>query len=187
MILTYYTGDVPELTPTELALYGKLDPVRQMTRAAIRRYVNQHRELLSGRVLDYGCGKRGTCPIPQPYRSMLPSTEYVGWDLGDPPITEEQDGTFDAILCTQVLQNAPEPAELMCAFYRWLKPGGYLVLTYPVAWEEIEYELWRFTAKGIWGMAHRANFNLVEQAPICSVRLDGSLNLVLVEGSVWRK
>ena len=181
--LTYYTGDAAELTPTELALYGKLDPVRQATRSAIRRFVNENRELMSGRCLDYGCGKLGTCPVPQPYRSMLAATEYVGYEPGD----AAPSGHFDSILCTQVLQNVEFPREIIGRFAAWMKPGAHLVLTYPVAWEEIEDERWRFTQKGIWYLAHEAGLQVLRQEPIVSVQLDGALNLVLVEGLVARK
>lgn len=53
--------------------------------------------------------------------------DYVGniWDL------EEKDGTFDAILCTEVFEHIPYPIETMTEFSRLLTKGGKLILTAP--------------------------------------------------------
>ena len=179
--LTYYTGDGVELSPAEQSLYGRNDVVRQATRAGIRRWVNEHRELLTGRVLDYGCGKPGTCAIPQPYRSLLmPDAVYVGWEPGD----VFDFFHYDAILCTQVLQNVDDPLEVMRCFAELLKPDGALVLTYPVAWEEIEQERWRFTRQGIWALCHEAGLEIRCHECLARVVLDGALSLALVNGLV---
>jgi len=183
MTLTYYSGDAPHLSPVELALYGKCDPVRQMVRSSIRRYVAAHREILTGRLLDYGCGKPGTCAIPQPYRPILTCSEYVGWEPGDPPPT----GGFDSLLCTQVIQNIDEPSDAARYFEAVMRHGAHAVITYPVAWEEIETELWRFTHRGAWKLAHDAGFDVVDQSTLCRVVLDGALSLSLVNGMVLRK
>jgi SAM-dependent methyltransferase len=41
------------------------------------------------------------------------------------------DGSFDAILCTEVLEHLPEPVAALKELSRLLKPGGTLVLTAP--------------------------------------------------------
>lgn len=53
--------------------------------------------------------------------------DYVGniWNI------EEADGTFDSILCTEVLEHVPYPNETLKEFGRLLKPGGKLILTAP--------------------------------------------------------
>jgi SAM-dependent methyltransferase len=53
--------------------------------------------------------------------------DYVGdiWDI------KEADGTFDAILCTEVFEHIPYPVETVREFSRLLKPGGKLILTAP--------------------------------------------------------
>jgi SAM-dependent methyltransferase len=175
-----------DITPTELALYGKGDLVRLVTRTAIRRFVSANSELMLGKVLDFGAGKAGTCAIPQPYRSLLPAgAGYVPWEPGDPD--PRKWAPFDAILCTQVLQNVEDPAAQVAAFRDWLKPGGWLVMTYPAAWEEIESEFWRFTKKGAWLLCHKAGLNIVTNETIGSVVLDGCLNLSLVNGMVAQR
>ena len=40
-------------------------------------------------------------------------------------------GSFDAILCSEVLEHVPEPTHALDEFLRLLKPGGILILTAP--------------------------------------------------------
>jgi len=43
------------------------------------------------------------------------------------------DASFDAILCSEVLEHVPEPTHALDEFARLLKPGGRLILTAPFA------------------------------------------------------
>ena len=43
------------------------------------------------------------------------------------------DASFDAILCSEVLEHVPEPTHALDEFARLLKPGGSLILTAPFA------------------------------------------------------
>ena len=43
----------------------------------------------------------------------------------------EPDASFDAILCSEVLEHVPEPTHALDEFQRLLKPGGQLILTAP--------------------------------------------------------
>lgn len=45
----------------------------------------------------------------------------------------EPDESFDAILCSEVLEHIPEPPKALDEFARLLKPGGTLILTAPFA------------------------------------------------------
>ena len=53
--------------------------------------------------------------------------DYVGdiWDIN------EKESTFDAILCTEVLEHIPHPIKTIEEFNRLLKKGGQLILTAP--------------------------------------------------------
>lgn len=180
MKMEFTSGSALELTAAEQSLYGTMDRVRQMTNAGIRRFVANHRELLQGRVLDYGAGKQGTCRIPQPFRELIGAEAYHPWEPGDPGVT----GAFDAILCTQALQNVEDPQEIMSEFRKLLRKDGALVLTYPVTWEPIEKEFWRFTPKGMWLLCHIAGLKIITTEILAEVTLDGSLTLPLVAGVV---
>lgn len=45
----------------------------------------------------------------------------------------ESDSSFDAILCSEVLEHIPNPTRALDEFARLLKPGGKLILTAPFA------------------------------------------------------
>jgi SAM-dependent methyltransferase len=55
--------------------------------------------------------------------------DYVGdiWDIG------EVDASFDAILCTEVIEHVPFPIQTLQEFSRLLRPGGTLIMTAPNA------------------------------------------------------
>lgn len=96
-------------------------------------------------VLDVGAG---TCP----YRKLFAhcnykthdfkqyegvklggSTEYGNIDyVSDIIAIPVPDSSFDAVICTEVLEHVPEPIEALREFARILKPGGRLLLTAPL-------------------------------------------------------
>ena len=41
------------------------------------------------------------------------------------------DASFDAILCSEVLEHVPEPTHALNEYARLLKPGGGIILTAP--------------------------------------------------------
>lgn len=49
-------------------------------------------------------------------------------DITNIPI---QDSSFEAILCTEVLEHVPDPIDAIREFYRLLKPNGILIVTVP--------------------------------------------------------
>lgn len=96
------------------------------------------------RVLDVGAG---SCP----YRSLFAHCEYRAQDFAalkddqlrfggygkidyvcDAASIPSDDGSFDAILCTEMLEHVPDPVAVIKEFARLLKPGGQLMLTAPL-------------------------------------------------------
>ncbi len=59
------------------------------------------------------------------------------WDYGQLDIISDitaipkEDASFDAILCTEVLEHIPDPNAALKEFKRLLRPGGTLILTAP--------------------------------------------------------
>lgn len=116
---------------------------------------------LKGRVLDYGCGK-------QPYREIVQAGggEYIPFDRAHFPANQSGDvgeepfaTTYDAILCTQVIQYAEFPPDLMRAFKA---RGRVLVMTYPTNWPEVQdVDLHRFTKAGMTRLLDRAGFTIL--------------------------
>lgn len=149
--------------------------LRELESASIRAFVQSAADegYLSGRVLDYGCGR-------QPYRDIVEAAggEYLPFDRVDFPAScAEQDwgdddaeiGPLDAILCTQVIQYIEDPFALLQRMPSLLGGlrhvdlgGGCLVMTYPTNWPEVEREdLHRFTKAGMERLLTEAGFTIV--------------------------
>ncbi len=66
-------------------------------------------------------------------------------------------GCFDAILCTQVLQDCADPPGALRLMSWLLKSGGNLVLTYGTCWREVDVnDKFRFTFAGMEDIIRRA-------------------------------
>jgi SAM-dependent methyltransferase len=108
-----------------------------------REWVTQQAKLLpnGSRVLDVGAG------VGQ-YRTLFTHCEYYAQDFGQEIATVGkytkldyvcditampiEDGSFDAVLCTEVLEHVPEPAEALREMGRIVRSGGRLLLTAPL-------------------------------------------------------
>lgn len=62
-----------------------------------------------------------------------------GWDqsqldiVSDIASIPEPDGSFEAVMCIEVLEHVPHPVDALRELARLLRPGGYLVVTAPFA------------------------------------------------------
>jgi SAM-dependent methyltransferase len=91
------------------------------------------------RVLDVGAG---SCP----YRPLFYTQDFVGLKqdqlrhgiygridyMCDASAIPVADASFDAILCTEVLEHVPQPVAVVSEIARILRPSGILILTAPL-------------------------------------------------------
>jgi SAM-dependent methyltransferase len=119
-----------------------------------------------GRLLDLGCGNA-------PYRDWFVGQvqHYVTAD--HPPVSPAvqvacdmqhlpfANGSFDTVLCTQVLEHIPRPWLAAGEIMRILKPGGILILSCPQYWvlHEIPHDYFRFTPYGLRVLFPEGNWN----------------------------
>ena len=107
-----------------------------------------------GKVLDVGAQY---CPYYPLFKDKCES--YTSLDLVDTPIVdivcsaEEMqldDGAFDLVLCTQVLEHVRNPQRVVDECHRVLKPGGILLATAPSIFPEhgSPADNWRFMPDG---------------------------------------
>ena len=107
------------------------------------------------RILDVGCGVK-------PYRPFFAdlASEYVGLDVVPTPdadvvgFVEEmplEAGSFDLVLCTQVLEHCEDPARAVAELRRVTAPGGrVLASTHGVqVYHPSPHDYWRWTHEGL--------------------------------------
>lgn len=107
--------------------------------------VDQAAQLKPGtRILDVGAG---SCP----YRGYFAHCDYFTQDVGrlepeqlrhggygqidfvgDASEIDTADASFDAVICTEMIEHHPEPVRVVREFGRLLRPGGVLLLTAPL-------------------------------------------------------
>lgn len=97
----------------------------------------------------------------QPYRSLIDAgrARYTAVDLtitplvnvaGDAQQLPFASDSFDLVICTQMLEYAPEPPRVMAEIRRVLKNGGYLLMSVPSVFpRDADGDRWRFLAPGI--------------------------------------
>ena len=126
---------------------------------------------ITGQVLDVGCGS-------MPYRSLfVGASAYHGLEIDqprnrrNPNVTHFYNGdlfpmagsAYQLVICSQVLEHAFNPEQLLAEIFRVLQPGGYLLLTIPFFWPEHEqpHDSQRFTSYGLRHRLEAIGFELV--------------------------
>ena len=163
--------DVSALTPSELASWPggeRRDPPRSdrhyLVLASLAEQLREEApRLLAGRddavVLDIGCGGKPYLPIFAPF-----AARYVGVDAAPGPMVDHvisaeslpfEDGSFDLVLCTQVLEHVQDPAAVLAEIHRLLRPGGAALISthgvflYHPDPPDTDGDYWRWTHAGL--------------------------------------
>jgi SAM-dependent methyltransferase len=157
----------PVCSPYSLDSYH----VRHSIVTALRKVV----PLLSGTVLDIGCGQ-------MPYKSLvlgvpsrvdryvgldLPSSQYyhytpdLTWDGRTIPLS---DSSIDCALATEVLEHCPEPSVVLSEVSRVLKPEGLFFATVPFLWplHDIPFDEFRYTPFSLQRLLAAAGFSQIQ-------------------------
>lgn len=126
-----------------------------------------------GDLLDIGCGNKPYTPF---FEGKL--TSYVGCDIIQSdrnlvdiicPATDIPlpDNCKDTVFTTQVIEHVADHKGLLAEAFRILKPGGYLILSGPMAWEHHEepYDFFRFTKYGFEYLLNERGFTDLEIIP----------------------
>jgi SAM-dependent methyltransferase len=107
------------------------------------------------RILDVGCGVKPYYPF-----FAARSSSYVGVDVVPNPAADllgpvealpVEDGSFDLVLCTQVLEHCDDPARAVRELRRVTAPAGrVLASTHGVqVYHPSPQDLWRWTHEGL--------------------------------------
>jgi SAM-dependent methyltransferase len=101
--------------------------------------VREYLASTTGRILDVGCGtSRITQSLPGAVGMDLalrklrwlrdPGRHLVQGDMNDPPFL---DGSFDAVICSEVIEHIPRERVRLERLVRLLRPGGLLIVGTP--------------------------------------------------------
>ncbi len=140
--------DPPRSSPT----YAVRAPLARWLRAEA---VRAHVDLGRYRVLDVGCGQKPYEPFFVPYADT-----YIGVDPVENPRAELRgpvealpvdDGSFELVLCNQVLEHADDPAQAVRELWRAAAPGGRLLLSThgTQVYHPSPADYWRWTHAGL--------------------------------------
>ncbi|WP_370906495.1 SAM-dependent methyltransferase (plasmid) [Ensifer sp. WSM1721] len=120
-------------------------------------------------VLDAGAGS-------QPYRHLFDHCRYEAADFEkvDKPYAKStyvcdlvsipvEDGRFDAVALNQVLEHLSDPLAALAELHRVLKPGGSMICSAPLFYEEHEqpYDFFRYTQYAWRHLMAKAGFEIV--------------------------
>lgn len=125
------------------------------SRKRLRAWLEQAAQSMpaGSRVLDAGAGDA-------PYRHLFGHVQYESADfeaVAKPYATQTytcdlvaipvEDGRFDRVICSQVLEHIPEPMTVLRELCRVTRPGGDLWLSAPLFYEEHEqpFDYFRYT------------------------------------------
>ena len=142
---------------------------------------------LTGRLLDFGCGRK-------PYENLFKVQEYIGVDMEDTghehknsKIDVYYDGknipfpndSFDAVFCSEVFEHVFNLDEIIAEINRVTKKNGRILITVPFSWNEHEvpYDFARYTSFGITHLLEKNGFEVTE--------LRKSGNFVRVNFQLW--
>ena len=171
---------LPKMCETKQSLHDDFG-IKSKYSDTSRWYVNRFIHSIAGqlkpglRLLDAGAGE---CA----YKHCLSHLDYIATDLAVGDVDWNytnldviarlhslcfQDDSFDAVLCTQVLEHLEWPRESVAEFYRVLKPGGLLFITVPMAQNEhqVPYDFFRYTSFGVRSICEHAGFVVIEVLP----------------------
>ncbi len=127
-------------------------------------------------VLDAGAGE---CVYARyfshcTYRAVDLAIGEPAWNYGNVDVVAFlddlpfDDASFDAVLCTQVLEHLEWPRECVAELHRVLRPGGWLFLTAPMAHNEHQepHDFFRYTSFGLKSICTHAGFREVTVTPL---------------------
>jgi SAM-dependent methyltransferase len=151
--------------PAEWPGEGHRRPKRSWVTYAVRKHLSAWLEQEAQRaaadfgryrVLDIGCGKKPYYPYFAPN-----AIAYVGVDIDvENPMADlvgpvedlpVEDGSFDVVICTQVLEHTGDPDQAVSELYRATAPGGrVLASTHGVqVYHPSPVDYWRWTHEGL--------------------------------------
>lgn len=158
------------------AHYPVYRPSFMAMRIAGERIRHMAETYLGGKLLDIGCGEKWK-------QDLIGHTvdQYLGLDhpgtahdsssvdrFGTAYDIPAEDGEFDSVICTSVLEHLEEPAQALRECRRILKTGGHALFTMPQSWHihEEPRDFYRYTRYGLEYLFEQSGLSIVELQPL---------------------
>lgn len=142
--------------------------IRKDLKTTLLKFIPQ----LTGRMLDYGCGRK-------PYINLFTVSEYIGADIENEGHAHDQeeieilfdgkklpvpDNSFDSAFSSEVFEHVFNPDETLQEIYRVLKPGALFLLSVPFVWNEHEVpnDYARYSSFGFPYLLKKNGFEIIE-------------------------
>ncbi len=126
-------------------------------------FIETHRELFKGPILEIGSRDYGTTPNLRP---LFQGVSYLGVDMQAGQGVDQQidlsldfaevdaalgGKRFGTIFCLSVLEHCRQPFKMCENIAKLLEPGGVVYVSAPFSWEFHGYpsDYWRFTPEGL--------------------------------------
>jgi SAM-dependent methyltransferase len=142
----------------------------------LQRFLEQHfGSGQGGTVLDLGAGSKPYAPLYERYFTSATAVD-VPYSLHDTNTVDVfasaddlpfDDGSFDCIICTEVLEHCRDPRAVMAEIGRILKPGSYAFVTTPflIPLHEMPFDYYRYTPSALEDLAVRAGLTVIAISP----------------------
>src|SRR3989344_3923586 len=134
-----------------------------------RQVIIYAQKYIGGKTLDFGAGERAK------YREIIKqkSQEYIAFDMkpgknidvvGDALNTPFDDGAFDTVISTQVLEHVEKPWLMVKEIRRILSENGICILTAPfmVPYHADPHDYFRYTKEGLQSLFINEGFEIIE-------------------------
>lgn len=144
-----------------------------MGKIALYRAIRIRQRIITGNVLDFGCGAK-------PYESLFKNCKsYIGVDIEISGHDHESsfvdyfyngetlpwgDSEFDSVVSFEVFEHLPDPRKSVEEIKRIMKPNGTFLLTVPFLYGEHEtpYDFQRWTSYGLVKFLSEVGFKDIE-------------------------
>lgn len=141
--------------------------IYQVERKLLKNAIAKFSHYISGDVLDVGGGSfhryAGLFKKKTKYSTLDINPESHPDVLGSATAIPVKEGSFDSIVCTQVIGDVLEPSKVIKEFHRVLKSGGTILLTEAFLNEmhDEPNDFWRFTNFVLKNMFEEAGFKIL--------------------------
>ncbi len=154
--------------PTEVGVGSRL--MADLIAASYDENLRQHAR---GRLLDLGCGKvplfaaysgYATDVVCVDWERTLHRNEYVDYECDLTSVLPFDDGAFDTVLLSDVLEHVPQPEHLCKEMARVLSPGGRVIINVPFYYwlHEHPHDYYRYTEFALRRFIEIAGLSLLE-------------------------